>query len=235
MLTIEGLRIAYGEIEAVSDVSLHVPDHSIVALLGRNGAGKTTTLKGIMGLVPSRSGSISYNGKSLRKMSTSEIASLGISYVPEGRGIFGGLTVRDNLAAAAYGAGMRRREANTQIERRMEIFPILGARSSQRAGTLSGGEQQMLAISRALVGRPTLLLLDEPGLGLAPIIVQELYRHFITLNAEEGLSILLVEQYVDLALRTASSVFVLEKGRLAYQSDAGDLQSEHARVAEFIS
>jgi branched-chain amino acid transport system ATP-binding protein len=235
MLEIEQLSVAYGEIEAVSRLDLTVPDGEIVALLGRNGAGKTTTLKSIIGLIGVKRGSVVYNGVKLNGLNSAQIAARGVAYVPEGRGIFAGMTVWENMAAAAYGAGMKRREAATQIERRMELFPILVTRTGQRAGTMSGGEQQMLAVARSLVARPSLLLLDEPGLGLAPIIVQELYRHFVRLNREEGLSILLVEQYVDLALRTASRATVMEKGRMVYETGMPDVDDDRARVAEFIS
>jgi branched-chain amino acid transport system ATP-binding protein len=235
MLEIESLTLGYGEIIAVHELSFVVPDQMVVALLGRNGAGKTTTLKGIMGLLDGRGGEIRYNGHRLNGRSPADVARLGISYVPEGRGIFSGLTVQENMAAAAFGLGMKGKEATQEIRRRMELFPVLEKRAGQKAGTMSGGEQQMLAVARSLVARPTLLLIDEPGLGLAPIVVHLLYQHFAQLNADEGLSILLVEQYVDLALRTAAQSFVLEKGRLAYSSTSSDVALERERVAAFIS
>jgi branched-chain amino acid transport system ATP-binding protein len=235
MLDVEGLTLAYGEIEAVSSFSFSVSDGEFVSVLGRNGAGKTTTLKGLTGLIPIRSGTVLFNGQKLSGRTPSEISRRGIAYVPEGRGIFTTLTVAENLAAAAYGSGLRRHDARKRIDKYKAVFPILGSRSSQRAGTLSGGEQQMLALARALVCGPSLLLLDEPGMGLAPIIVQSLYEHLRELNHEEGMALLVVEQYVSLAIRHSRTIHVLEKGRHVYESVPDDVDREVVRVAEFIS
>jgi branched-chain amino acid transport system ATP-binding protein len=219
MLEVDGITLGYGPIEVVHDLSLTVPDGAIVAILGRNGAGKTTTLSGIAGLLRTRTGSIKFNGKSATRMRVSELARSGLAYVPEGRGVLPGLTVRENLAASAYGHGLNRRTTVAEIKRVTEYFPIIEARAKQRAGTLSGGEQQMLVIARALISRPSLLMVDEPGLGLAPVIVQSLYQNLTRLNEEEGLGILLVEQYVDLALATATYSYLLEKGRVVVEGD----------------
>jgi len=235
MLILEDVSLAYGPIRAVRGLSLAVPDGKTVALLGRNGAGKTTTLTGIMGLLKPVQGSIVFDGRPLNALSPSEILHLGVAYVPEGRGIFGALSVRDNMACAAYGAGLSGRAARDELARRTSMFPVLENRMHQKAGSLSGGEQQMLAIARALVSRPKLLLVDEPALGLAPIIVTSLYEQLARIVREEGVSILLVEQYVHLALRSADTAFVLEKGELAYVSDGPDLLRDLPKVESYIS
>jgi branched-chain amino acid transport system ATP-binding protein len=235
MLEVEELTLAYGEIEAVTKVSFAVPEGQFVSVLGRNGAGKTTTLKGLMGIIPCKSGAVRLNGMTISGRTPSDISRRGVAYVPEGRGIFTTLTVTENLSAAAYGSGLRRSDAKKRIARYQAVFPILGTRSSVKAGMLSGGEQQMLALARALVSGPSFLLLDEPGLGLAPIIVQNLYEHFRELNREQGMALLVVEQYVNLAIRNSTMIYVLEKGRLVYQSAPQDVGQEVARVAEFIS
>jgi branched-chain amino acid transport system ATP-binding protein len=235
MLEVEELTLAYGEIEAVTKVSFAVPEAQFVSVLGRNGAGKTTTLKGLMGIIPCKSGAVRLNGMTISGRTPSDISRRGVAYVPEGRGIFTTLTVTENLAAAAYGSGLRRSDAKKRIDRYQAVFPILGTRSSVKAGMLSGGEQQMLALARALISGPSFLLLDEPGLGLAPIIVQNLYEHFRELNREQGMALLVVEQYVNLAIRNSTMIYVLEKGRLVYQSAPQDVGQEVARVAEFIS
>jgi branched-chain amino acid transport system ATP-binding protein len=235
MLVLDDVSLAYGPIRAVRGLSLHVPAGSTVALLGRDGAGKTTTLTGIMGLLRPEAGTISFEGKTLNSLSPADVLRLGIAYVPEGRGIFGGLTVADNMACAAFGAGLSGRAARKEVARRIAMFPTLEQRSRQKARSLSGGEQQMLAIARALVSRPKLLLVDEPALGLAPIVVSSLYAQFRRISDEEGVSILLVEQYLDLALRSADTAFVLEKGELAYTSNGPDLRADLEKVASYIS
>jgi branched-chain amino acid transport system ATP-binding protein len=236
-LVVEGVSLAYGQIQAVRGASLEVGEAQIVALLGRNGAGKTTTLSGIAGLLRPQAGTIRFGGRVISTSSPSDIARYGIGYVPEGRGIFGGLTVRENLAVPAYARGLKHRTAHAEIIRAIGYFPALEDRLEQRAGTLSGGQQQMLAVARALVVRPRLLLLDEPGLGLAPIIVGELYQQFVRLRDEDGMSILLVEQYVDLALRTASYAYVMEKGEVSLGSRSGteSLASDRELIASRIT
>jgi branched-chain amino acid transport system ATP-binding protein len=233
VLEVRDLCMAYGPIEVVHDLCLTVDDGEIVTILGRNGAGKTTTLNGISGVVKPKSGQITIDGKSLAKEKVSDIARLGVAYVPEGRGVFPSLTVSDNLLSAAYGHGLKRRTAVAEIKRAASYFPVLEERMKQRAGTMSGGEQQMLAVARALVSRPRLLLIDEPGLGLSPILVSRLYEHLVLLN-KEGLSILLVEQYVDLAINTATRAYVLEKGRVAHQGACGDIKASKELVSAYI-
>ena len=233
MLDVTDLSMAYGPIEVVHNLSLTVGDGEIVTILGRNGAGKTTTLNGIAGIVKPKSGQISLDGKSLAKQKVSGIARLGVAYVPEGRGVFPTLTVWENLASAAYGHGLGRRAAATEIKRAAAYFPVLEERMKQRAGTMSGGEQQMLALARALVSRPRLLLIDEPGLGLAPVLVSRLYENLVQLN-QDGLSILLVEQYVDLAINTAKRAYVLEKGRVAHEGACEAIKASKELVSAYI-
>ena len=233
MLEVSDLSMAYGPIEVVHNLCLTVGDGEIVTILGRNGAGKTTTLNGIAGIVKPKSGHVSLDGKSLAKQKVSGIARLGVAYVPEGRGVFPTLTVWENLASAAYGHGLGRRAAASEIKRAAAYFPVLEERMKQRAGTMSGGEQQMLALARALVSRPRLLLIDEPGLGLAPVLVSRLYENLVQLN-KDGLSILLVEQYVDLAINTAKRAYVLEKGRVADEGACEAIKASKELVSAYI-
>jgi branched-chain amino acid transport system ATP-binding protein len=230
MLEVSNLVVSYGPIEVVHKLNLTVEEGEIVAILGRNGAGKSSTLNGIVGVVKPVSGDIAINGKSLRRASVGQISRSGVAYVPEGRGVLPGLTVWENLAVAAYGHGQTRRSTKVEIKRAASLFPALEPRMKQRAGTLSGGEQQMLVIARALIAKPKLLLVDEPGLGLSPIVVSMLYDLFVKLNQDEGLSILLVEQYVGIALRTARRAYVLEKGTTVHEGKCEDL-----RDAEIVS
>jgi branched-chain amino acid transport system ATP-binding protein len=224
MLEVSDLVVSYGPIEVVHSLNLTVDEGEIVAILGRNGAGKSSTLNGIVGVVKPVSGEIVMNGKSLRSSSIGQISRSGVAYVPEGRGVLPGLTVAENLAVAAYGHGQSRRSAKAEIHRAANWFPALESRMKQRAGTMSGGEQQMLVIARALVAKPKLLLVDEPGLGLSPIVVSMLYDLFVKLNREEGLSILLVEQYVGIALRTSRRAYILEKGTAVHEGKCEDLR-----------
>jgi branched-chain amino acid transport system ATP-binding protein len=233
VLEVEDLSMSYGPIDVVHNLCLTVNAGEIVTILGRNGAGKTTTLNGITGVVKPKGGTITLDGRVLSKQKVSDIARLGVAYVPEGRGVFPGLTVWENLASAAYGHGLKRRAATAEITRAASYFPALESRMKQRAGTMSGGEQQMLALARALVSSPRLLLIDEPGLGLSPILVSKLYEHLVRLN-KEGLSILLVEQYVDLAINTASRAYVLEKGRVAHQGACEDIKKSNELVSAYI-
>lgn len=223
LLEAKSLSAAYGERPVLFGIDFAVPEGGIVAVLGANGAGKTTTLRAIMGQLRAW-GSLTYAGTSLIGKSTSEIVRMGISMVPEGRGTFSDFTVEENLRLGAYtrkdSEGIRR-----DIERIYEYFPVLGRRRAQRAGSMSGGEQQMLAIARALMSRPKLLLLDEPSLGLAPLIVQEIFQILETINREEKVSMLLVEQDAVRALRLASYAYLLETGRLALHGPAEQLQA----------
>ena len=225
MLEVSGLTMAYGPISVVEDLHLEVGEGTIVAVVGRNGAGKSTTLNGITGVVRPLAGRITFQGKDLVGRSVSNIARRGIAYVPEGRGVLPGLSVLENLETAAYGHGLSQRAAHVEISRAMGHFPVLESRVKQRAGSLSGGEQQMLAVSRALVSRPKLLLVDEPGIGLSPLLVSLLYESLVALNANEGLSVLLVEQYVHLALSHAHYAYVLEKGRVVLEGNAHDVST----------
>jgi len=220
VLKVRDIYTAFGPIMALRGISLEVPEGSIVALLGANGAGKSTTLRTISGLVHPVKGNIDFLGRSIEKRSPEEVVEMGISQVPEGRQIFFELTVLENLQLGSY-VRRDRQGIRKDLERIFQYFPILGERRKQMAGTLSGGEQQMLAIGRAVMARPRLLLLDEPSLGLAPIIVQDIFEIIKVLNQNEGLTILLVEQNARLALGIAQYGYVLETGRVVLE-DSGD-------------
>jgi branched-chain amino acid transport system ATP-binding protein len=219
ILSIKGVTIGYGAAPVVRDFSLDVSDGEIVALLGPNGAGKTTTLRGISALVPLSQGSIHFRGRSLAGLSAAQIVRQGISHVPEGRRVFPRLSVLDNLELGGF--HLPRAELRQQIDAMVQLFPVLSERSSQQAATLSGGEQQMLAIARALMAGPKILLLDEPSLGLAPIIVQGLFQRLKDILAS-GVSILLVEQNVRLALATANRAYVLERGEIVCSGSSAE-------------
>ncbi|HYI11217.1 MAG TPA: ABC transporter ATP-binding protein [Thermoanaerobaculia bacterium] len=216
MLAIRGLEVGYGAISALHGIDLEVKQGEIVTLIGANGAGKTTTLRTVSGLLKPRKGDISFQGKDITGIKPHVITARGISHVPEGRGIFANLTVQDNLELGAY---LRKDKiSNAEYERVFTLFPVLKQRIKQNAGTLSGGEQQMLAISRALMAKPVLLLLDEPSLGLAPQMVQTIFRVIREINAE-GTTILLVEQNAHMALVTAHRGYVMETGRITLTDD----------------
>jgi branched-chain amino acid transport system ATP-binding protein len=219
MLELSAVHIFYGNIMAVADVNIKVSEGEIVTLIGANGAGKTTILMSISGIVPPRSGEILFLGKPIHNMNPDRIVALGISQVPEGRHIFPHLTVRENLAMGAF---LRRDRAviKRDMEFVFELFPILAEREHQRGGTLSGGEQQMLAISRALMARPRLLLLDEPSLGLAPRIFSLIFQIIRRINGEYGTTVFLVEQNANLALRVAQRGYVMENGRITLEGRA---------------
>ncbi len=219
-LEINNLEVRYGGIRALKGVSLSVEEGKIVVLLGANGAGKTTLLKAVSGLLKPHSGTISLWGQDIRSVSPYKITALGVSQVPEGRGVFAGLTIRENLQMGAYLAPMK--EIPERIEQALSLFPRLRERYTQLAGSLSGGEQQMLALARAIVARPKLLLLDEPSLGLAPIIAQEIFRTIRNVHSA-GISILVVEQNAKLALQVADYAYVLKTGELETQGTASDI------------
>ena len=230
MLEIQNLHVFYGGIHALQGISLSVPDGKVVTLLGANGAGKTTTLRAIMGLVRPKEGQITLDGKSLLGKKPYEIVRLGLSMAPEGRRIFPDLTVMENLLLGAY-ARMDTAGISRDLEFVFSLFPRLKERQNQRGGTLSGGEQQMLAVARALMAGPKLLLLDEPSLGLAPVLITEVYRAFQRLR-EEGRTILLVEQNARAALSLADYGYVLETGRLVVEGPTQELRdSELVRKA----
>ena len=220
MLKLQDVSVSYGMIDALKGVSLTVKHGEIVALIGANGAGKSTALMSISGVVPLRSGRVLYNGEDLSGYRTHEIVQMGISQVPEGRRIFPGMTVRENLEMGAFSGNSQ--NISKDIARVFELFPALCDREKQLGGTLSGGEQQMLAIGRALMSRPKLLLLDEPSLGLAPIIARRILRIISEIN-QHGTTILLVEQNAKAALGLAHRAYVMETGRIAMQGDASVL------------
>ncbi|MHB8642194.1 MAG: ABC transporter ATP-binding protein [Gaiellaceae bacterium] len=223
LLELRNVTARYGPIMALHGLSLKVDEGEIVALLGANGAGKTTTLRAISGLVP-KGGEIEFDGKSSSSWPPERVARNGIAHVPEGRGILGELTVWENLRVGAY---VRRDRAGIKRDfaLALEHFPWLEQRRNQHAGTLSGGEQQMLALARALVARPRLLLLDEPSLGLAPLVVEEFFRVVRTLNAEDGLTVLVVEQNANIALDVSSRAYVLEVGTVAHEGSSEELRA----------
>ncbi len=223
MLEIENLHVHYGAIRALSGVSLRVEQGEIVTMIGANGAGKTTTIRSISGLVKPTEGSITFDGKPLHKLPPHEILKLGVGQSPEGRRVFAAMTVYENLQLGAYTILSDKKAVNEGIERAFHLFPRLKERETQLAGTLSGGEQQMLAIGRALMSRPRLLLLDEPSLGLAPFLVQTIFRIIRDINQEQGVTVLLVEQNANQALRIAGRGYVLETGRVIMEDAASTL------------
>jgi branched-chain amino acid transport system ATP-binding protein len=229
MLEVAGLQVAHGDVQALWGVDFEVPAGRIVTLLGANGAGKTTTLRTVSGLLRPRGGTIRFEGRDLVGLAPHAIVGLGLSHIPEGRRLWPGMTVWENLELGAYPAGARPHLAATR-EWVCRLFPRLAERKGQRAGTLSGGEQQMLAIGRALMARPRLLMLDEPSLGLAPRVVAELFQAIVAVN-REGVAVLLVEQNVHQALGIAHHGYVLETGRVAAAGPAAALL-EDAYVKE---
>jgi len=233
MLKVEEIHVYYGNIHAIKGVSLEVRDGEIVTLIGANGAGKSTTLRAIAGLNPLRSGQIVYDGKPLGNLSTPKRVGQGLILCPEGRKIFANLTVLENLNIGAY---LRRDKKSIaeDIERIFTYFPRLEERTTQLGGTLSGGEQQMLAIGRALMSKPRVLLLDEPSLGLAPLIVQQIFEILGKLNKDEGLTILLIEQNAHLALNFASRAYVIETGTISLSGDANAMLSNPDVQAAYL-
>ncbi len=224
LLELDRVQARYGPVHALHDVSLTVGEGEVVAVLGANGAGKTTTLRAISGTV-TRTGAIELDGKGL-KGGPEAAARAGVAHVPEGRGTFVELTVNENLRLGAY--TRRDRSVKEDVERVSGYFPWIAERGGQRAGTLSGGEQQMLALARALMSRPRLLLLDEPSLGLAPMVVREFFRTVRDLNEREGLTVLVVEQDARVALSVSSRAYVLEVGRVALTGTSAELQGDEA-------
>lgn len=220
MLAIEKLQVAYGKVQALWDVTLEVTDGEIVALVGANGAGKTTLLKTVSGLLRKQSGSIAYDGKHIEEALPPEIVKHGVVHVPEGRKLFPEMTVIDNLLMGAY--TIPQSERSQKLERVFSVFPVLKERQKQIAGTLSGGEQQMVAIGRGLMAGPKLLMLDEPSLGLAPLLVEEVFRVIMEIN-RLGVTVLLVEQNTQHALTLAHKGFVMELGRIALSGSGSEL------------
>ena len=221
LLALTRLEVAYGGIQAVKGIDLHVGQGELVCLIGANGAGKTTTLKGICGLLPVKAGKIHYAGADVTGKPAFQLVKRGLAMVPEGRGVFGALTIEENLAMGAYirndAAGIK-----ADIERVYHLFPRLKERRRQTAGTLSGGEQQMLAMGRAMLSRPKLLLLDEPSMGLAPLMVQKVFETIVTISGE-GVTILLIEQNAKLALEVSRRGYVMESGEITIAGDSASL------------
>ena len=226
MLQVAGLDAGYGPIQVLREVDLHVDEGEIVVLLGANGAGKTTTIRAICQMIDSK-GSVNMCGAELVGMRPEKMAGLGIAHVPQGRGTFPELTVEENLNVGAY-IRKDRAEIRGDIDRSYALFPRLGERRAQLAGSLSGGEQQMLAVARALMSRPRLLLLDEPSLGLAPLVIQGLFNRFNELNQEDGVTMFIVEQNANLALDIANRAYVLEAGRIVLSGSAAELRANDA-------
>jgi branched-chain amino acid transport system ATP-binding protein len=224
MLTLENISVNYGAIEALNGISMHVGQGEVVTLIGANGAGKTTTLRTITGLLAPRAGRVLYEDEEISGLPTHKLVARGISMSPEGRGVFANLTVRENLQMGAY-LKKNKREIAEDMERAYTMFPRLKERQSQKAGTLSGGEQQMLAMGRALMSRPRLLLLDEPSLGLAPLVVHTIFQAIEDIRSK-GTTILLVEQNANAALRHSNRAYVLETGQIVMEGSSQDLAAD---------
>jgi branched-chain amino acid transport system ATP-binding protein len=224
MLEVKNIQVAYGKIIAVKDISVTVNEGEIVTLIGSNGAGKSTTLRTISGLIKPKSGEITFNGKRIDGMPGHDIVSLGICHSPEGRRIFPRMTVKENLELGAF-LRNNKAEVAADMERVLDLFPRLKERIKQTAGTMSGGEQQMLAVSRALMGDPKLLLLDEPSMGLAPVLVELIFDTIVKIR-KQGITILLIEQNATAALEVADRAYVLESGKVKMSGSAKELSSD---------
>lgn len=233
MLEVRNLAVRYGGIQALHDLSLSVPEGSIVTLVGANGAGKSTTLRTISGLVPSASGSIRFSGQEITGWPAHRIVAAGLAHVPEGRLVFPDLSVRENLMMGAY-LRRDRKEIAADLEWVGEFFPRLRERITQQAGTLSGGEQQMLAIGRALMGRPRCLMLDEPSLGIAPLLVETIFARLVDLNKERGMTMLLVEQNASLALKVSHYAYVLETGTIHLEGPSQEVRNRPEVKAAYL-
>jgi len=225
-LEINDIHVHYGKIEAIKGISVVVNEGEIVTLIGANGAGKTTTLKTISGIRPVTSGSITFDGQDISKMQAHDRVALGISQAPEGRGIFPGMSVLENLEIGKYFRKDRKHEMKEDLEKVYHLFPRLKERAFQAGGTLSGGEQQMLAIGRSLMARPKVLLLDEPSMGLAPMMIANIFKIITEINTELGTTILLVEQNAQQALQRAHRAYVLETGKVVKEAKASDLLND---------
>jgi len=226
LLEVDGLYAGYGPTEVIHDLSLRIEEGTITTLLGANGAGKTTTLRALCKMIRTR-GSIRFEGEAIDQLATEDIVRRGVAHVPDGRGTFGSLTTEENLRLGGYTRRDRRAAAADQ-ERMYDYFPRLRERRQQQAGTMSGGEQQMLAIARALMLRPRLLLMDEPSFGLAPLIVREIFSIMKTINENDRVTILLVEQNAAMALKLASQAYLIETGRLVLAGEAAALSNDEA-------
>jgi len=233
MLKITGLEVRYGGIRALNGLSLNVPEGSIVTLIGANGAGKSTTLRTISGLVPPAAGSIRFDGKEIAGWPAHKIVADGLAHVPEGRLVFPELNVRENLMMGAY-LRRDRKEIAADLAWVGDFFPRLKERITQQAGTLSGGEQQMLAIGRALMGRPRCLMLDEPSLGIAPLLVETIFERLVDLNCTRGMTMLLVEQNASLALKVSQYAYVLETGHIHLEGPSGEIKNRPEIKAAYL-
>jgi branched-chain amino acid transport system ATP-binding protein len=236
MLQIQNLHAGYGKVEVLHDISLSVPKGQVVTLIGSNGAGKTTTMRAISGMLKPSSGSITLNGKAIAGLTSNKIARAGLAHSPEGRRVFATLSVTDNLLLGAFPRltfGREKGDVPSDMARVFELFPRLKERAGQQAGTLSGGEQQMLAMGRALMLNPDVLLLDEPSMGLAPLLVKEVFRIISELKAR-GITMLLVEQFAAAALEVADYGYVLENGRISVHGPAERLQNDPAVKAAYL-
>jgi len=222
LLSVKSLTVRYGQVEALHDVTLDVCPGEVVALIGSNGAGKSTTLRAVSGMIPAASGNVSFDGQDITNLRSDQIVRRGLAHIPEGRQIFGDQSVFDNLLLG--GVSLDRRDSRTQAEQELRRFPVLFERRHQKAGTLSGGEQQMLAISRGLMSRPKMLLMDEPSMGLAPLLVRQVAQTILDLN-QQGVTILLVEQMASMALAVADRAYVIQNGVVR-------LEGSSAAVAE---
>ena len=236
MLKIENLQAGYGKVHVLNGISIDVPKGKVITLIGSNGAGKTTTMRAISGMIKPISGTITLNGKSIHGMESNQIAKLGLAHSPEGRRVFSTMTVTDNLLLGAFPrlTGSRPKgDVKGDLERAMELFPRLQERRQQLAGTLSGGEQQMLAMARAVMLNPEVILLDEPSMGLAPILVEEVFKIILRLKSE-GVTMLLVEQFAAAALNVADYAYVLENGSISVHGAADKLKNDPAVQAAYL-
>jgi branched-chain amino acid transport system ATP-binding protein len=236
MLSISGLHAAYGKVEVLHGISLEVPKGKVVTLIGSNGAGKTTTMRAISGMLKPSGGTITLGGRNITGMESHRVAQAGLAHSPEGRRVFATMSVRDNLLLGAFPrfTGSRPRgDIHRDLEKALELFTRLKERQNQAAGTLSGGEQQMLAMARAVMLNPDVVLLDEPSMGLAPILVAEVFRIIERLK-EEGVTMLLVEQFAAAALKVADYGYVLENGRIAVEGPAAELRNDPAVIAAYL-
>jgi len=231
ILDIQDIRARYGQIEALHGVSFTVDEGEVVVVLGANGAGKTTTLRAICGMVPT-SGSITLHGTQIVGSDTADVVRMGVAHVPQGRGTFPELSVLDNLNVGAY--TRKDKEVSADVDKWFDIFPRLAERRGQQAGSLSGGEQQMLAVARAMMSRPKVLLLDEPSLGLAPLIIEDLFQQFGKINEELGTTMLVVEQNANLALGIATRGYVLEAGEIVLSGTADELREDEGVRAAYL-
>lgn len=222
IIKIDALELCYGNIAAVRSCSFSLKKHECLAMIGANGAGKTTLLKGLAGIKNPRKGKVFFKGQNITQTPPHKRSSMGITLVPEGRGIFARLTVKENLLLGGYAKKMSKLELKENIEKQLNVFPQLKERMLQLAGTLSGGEQQMLSIARALIGKPELLLLDEPSMGLAPIVTEQIFKVIASIK-EEGVSIIIVEQNAALALETADMAIIIESGEITRRAKASEL------------